>query len=344
MLFYILSFSFIFSSAKPVTSLKSKAIIGYWGSAADKPQLSQLPQALQYGYNVVCLAFGDSLTPDGGFQIHTNLGSVPTKSWISNQAGVNDDSWQYLLSFGGQNAAGPYITDIDAYVTGFMTNFEKAHVNYGFDGIDIDIETGMTTPLLKALRQIFTQLHQQGFVISMAPQPLNIDPEEVTVFMEGAYNAYVPLVDTTIIETVTYVAPQMYNNPMPLQGIESYLQSLQKGHQIEWTNAALIVNIPSSKMVFGYPAATGAAPAGPSASWESSGSSIAQKYTGSDLLMGTGGVMTWSIGWDSSNNWEFVKSVSKIWSQSIQERTAFQMKITKRNSTEIKPAQRQQKL
>ena len=53
----------------------------------------------------------------------------------------------------------------------------------------------------------------------MAPQPLNIDAAEVAGFMEGSYNCYVPLVDTTVIEYVTYVAPQMYNNGMPLGNI-----------------------------------------------------------------------------------------------------------------------------
>ena len=56
------------------------AIIGYWGSAADKPKLSQLPEALRRGYTVICLAFGDTIGPDGSFQINTNLGEPPSKA------------------------------------------------------------------------------------------------------------------------------------------------------------------------------------------------------------------------------------------------------------------------
>lgn len=296
-----------------------KAIIGYWGSAADKPTLEQLPEALKRGYNVISLAFADTITAQGSFGIHTNLNEIPTKSSISTAAGVDDSSWQYLLSFGGQNAAGPYLTDIDAFVTGFLNTYKNARGDYGFDGIDIDIETGMATPLLKAFRKIFSSLHLEGQVISMAPQPLNIDPGEVSSFMDGAFNCYVPLIDTTIIDTVTYVATQMYNNPMPLDNMDAYLTSMQKGLGIKWNGMMLNVTIPSEKFTFGYPAANGAAPSGASKPWGASGAKLLEHYKGDSALLATGGVMTWSIGWDAANNWEWITNVKKIWNEDLDE-------------------------
>jgi len=310
--FYSLFFAFLTVTAGPAGK---KAIIGYWGSAADKPALDQLPEALKRGYNVISLAFADTITAQGGFGIHTNLGVIPTKASISSQAGVNDASWEYLLSFGGQNAAGPYISDVNTFVTGFLETYQNAKNIYGFNGIDIDIETGMTTPLLKAFRIIFAKFHEAGEVISMAPQPLNIDPEEVSVFMEGAYNCYVPIVDTTIIDSVTYVATQMYNNPMPLNSMDLYLKSMQKNHTIAWDGKSLVVNIPSEKFVFGYPAANGAAPSGAAKPWGASGAKVMEHYKGDSALMATGGVMTWSIGWDAVNNWDWITNIMKIWNQ-----------------------------
>ena len=113
---------------------------------------------------MISVAFGDTLKPDGTFEIHTNLGDPPTKDNVTSAAGVKASSWQYLLSFGGQNAAGPAVVDEAAYVAGFLKTYESARARYGFDGIDIDIETGMRTPLLRALRTIFKSLHSAGQV------------------------------------------------------------------------------------------------------------------------------------------------------------------------------------
>ena len=232
---------------------------------------------------------------------------------MTSAAGVDADSWHYLLSFGGQNAAGPAVPDEDGYVSGFLAAYARVRERFGFDGIDIDIETGMRTPLLRALRRIFVKLHAQGQVISMAPQPLNIDTSEVSGFSEGSYNAYVPLVDSTVIECVSYVAPQLYNNPMPLHNLTQYLRSMQAGALVKWDGHGLKLAIPSSKLTFGFPAARGAAPAGPSQPWEATPASITAHYSASPELMATGGLMTWSIGWDASNGWEWVEAVKTIW-------------------------------
>lgn len=273
--------------------------------------MEQLPEALKRGYNVICVAFGDTLKSDGTFQIHTNLGDPPTKATVSQQAGVSSSSWQYVISFGGQNAAGPYLTNEDTYVSGFMDTYHAAKAKFGFDGIDIDIETGMSTPLLRAFRRIFKQLHSEGQVISMAPQPLNIDTYDEKIFMEGAYNAYVPLVDTTMIDSVTYIATQLYNNGIPTHDLEKYVQTMQQNTEIDWDGHKLVLNIPSSKLTFGYPAANGAGRF--AAGWEADPSKLAAYYKQSKVLMATGGLMTWSIGWDASNGWKWIEAVKTIW-------------------------------
>ena len=83
---------------------------------------------------MLCVAFGDTLTPNGSFQIHTNLGLPPTKANISSSAGVESGSWHYLLSFGGQNAPGPAVPDETAYAEGFIKTYHavcsSVHVLY----------------------------------------------------------------------------------------------------------------------------------------------------------------------------------------------------------------------
>jgi len=315
--FYLLTFVFFTVFAGPGGN---KAIIGYWGSATDKPTLEQLPEALKRGYNVISLAFGVYIQVDGSFDIVTNLGTVPRKRDISSEAGVEDSSWQYLLSFGGQKAPGPAINDSDAdvfaFVWGFLKAYGKARTAYGFDGIDIAIEHGMTTPLLKALRVIFMVLHSEGEIISIAPQPKNINPQEVTyINFERQWNVYVPLVDTSIIDNVDYVAIQMYNNWLPYHNSNFYLTSMQSNNAIEWDEKRLTVNIPSEKFCFGYPAANRAAPGGASSPWGESGATVTEHYHGDTALLATGGVMAWSIGWDASNDWDWITNVKNIWNE-----------------------------
>lgn len=59
-----------------------KAIIGYYGAGPYTPSPFEgtygdkgpsIADALVAGYNVICLAFADSFTGDGGFQVHTDL-------------------------------------------------------------------------------------------------------------------------------------------------------------------------------------------------------------------------------------------------------------------------------
>merc|ERR1712217_886966 len=169
----------------------------------------------------------------------------------------------------------------------------------------------MNTPLLRALRQIFKQVHSEGQVISMAPQPLNIDPYDSKIYMEGAYNAYVPLVDTGMIDAVTYIATQLYNNPIPTHDLEKYIEIQQQSTVIDWDGHKLVLNVPSNKLTFGHPAANGAGRF--SAAWQADPMQLAAHYKQSKALMATGGLMTWSIGWDASNGWKWIDAVKTIW-------------------------------
>ena len=96
-------------------------------------------------------------------------------------------------------------------------------------------------------------------------------------------------------------------------GVHRYIESLQQGIVVKWDGHDLALRIPSSKLVFGYPAAPGAAPAGPSQPWEASAAALVAYYRASAPLLATGGLMTWSVGWDASNAWRWIDAVKGIW-------------------------------
>jgi len=320
-----------------------KAIIGYWGAGPFTPFEGEkgpsVADALKEGYNVITVSFADTFSVDGEFELHTDM--CPSNAdhkvqkhhhicalpkWnISAEANIDPKRWRYILSFGGAAGPGPYMpatenlrqrtTQEDQFADGFVKTYHKVKEKYGFDGIDIDVESSLTTPLLSSFRKIFKTLHEEGEIISMAPESPSLNPEELKIFQEGSLNSYVPLVDSTIINYVTFVAPQLYNDAVPFNDPAKYVKSLQAGHTIEWDGRMVEVKVPPSKIVLGHPATEAAAPATRPLPWQNSTEALLALYKSSPELKATKGVMTWSVGHDWSNNWKWVRTVKKIWGE-----------------------------
>ena len=202
----------------------------------------------------------------------------------------------------------------NTFVDGFVKRYAEIKEEYGFDGIDIDVESSLSTPLLSSFRKIFKKLHAKGELISMAPESPSLDPGELDNFEEGSHNSYVPMVDTTIVNDISWVAPQLYNDLIPFgEDPAKYVTSLQAGHTIEWDGQTLEIKIPSNKIILGHPATKAAAPARDPPAWQSDPQALLALYKSSPELMATKGVMTWSVGHDYSNDWAWIKAVKQIW-------------------------------
>jgi chitinase len=330
-----------------------KAIIGYYGAGPYTPSPFEgtygdkgpsIADALVAGYNVICLAFADSFTGDGGFQVHTDLCPVdkdhkqlkpphnhvcaPDKKTISKDAGKSEKSWKYILSFGGAAGPGPKMTMIgddreaseEAFADGFVKSYMKVKAEYGFDGVDMDIENSLSTELLSALRRVFKKLHDKGEIVSMAPETPSLNPAEVATYIEGAYNSYAPLADTTVINHVSWVAPQMYNDQIPFTDDPTetapaarYVKSLQQGGvKMLWDGKEIEIKIPANKLVLGFPATPAAGPARAMPAWEEP-EQLLELFRNSPDLQAIKGVMTWSIGHDWNNGWKWVNAMKKVW-------------------------------
>jgi chitinase len=326
------------------------AIIGYWGAGPYTPfdggagpdEGPSVADALKQGYNVICVSFGDQFTVDGDFKIDTDMcpanremlwkdryhPCLTDKFNISKEAGMPVDSWRYVLSFGGAAGPGPYMPAAETpeerekientFVDGFVATYLKTKQEYGFDGIDIDVESSLSTPLLSAFRKIFKKLNEKGEIISMAPESPILDPGNPAYEGEdpglGAHNSYTPLVDTSVINHVSWVAPQLYNDLIPFgEDPAKYVESLSSGLKVEWDGRLLEIRVPPNKIVLGHPATNAAAPARKPPEWQSDPMALAAKYKASPTLMATKGVMTWSVGHDYSNDWKWVKAMKTIW-------------------------------
>lgn len=294
-------------------------VIGYWGCnpGGHASTVSQLSNAINRGYNVIIFAFYD-VDASGNLIRDPGAVDVPPK------ASVTGRNYTYLVSlFGGQNGAAPTLSlPPDTWAQNMYQNFEKLRQQYGFDGIDIDLENawgGTPDNIVCGLRKFFQLMHNARYIISMAPQTTAITPE-VSIYAQGSWNSYAPLADTGIIDYVDIVAVQLYNNAVPLNSPEQYAKALEAGFQVNGcpkscsTSVTGMVRIPPHKIQFGYPAGNGAAPSGcPGLPGGCPyGGALTSLYQNSAVLIGTGGVMTWSVEWDEASNWQFVSAATKI--------------------------------
>ena len=130
-------------------------------------------------------------------------------------------------------------------------------------------------------------------------------------YIEGAYNSYAPLMDTSVINHVSWVAPQMYNDQIPFttdptetEPAARYVKSLQARTKIQWDGRELEINIPANKIVLGFPATPAAGPARAMPDWEEP-EALLKTFRNSPDLMKIKGVMTWSVGHDWNNGWKW---------------------------------------
>jgi chitinase len=194
--------------------------IGYIPGWKQPPSAAELANA---GYTHALIAFGVFSTTQPG-KITPAFDTV-TKAYIDSlhSAGI-----KVILSLGGALTSLPN-TSVDFHqvlqLSGNPTTFQQTFVQsvkdlstqYGFDGIDIDIEHGINgtgtfqapTGDIAVLANIINQLHADwpNFMITMAPQTANIS---ATSGFDGTWANYASLIMQTH-DALTWVGIQLYN-------------------------------------------------------------------------------------------------------------------------------------
>ena len=96
---------------------------------------------------------------------------------------------------------------------------------------------------------------------------------------EGAANSYAPLADLSVIDSVSWVAPQLYNDIVPFQADPvQYVKSLRNQTKLLWDEKEIEVNIPYWKIVLGWPATQAAAPARKLPKWDKTPEDLLKMY------------------------------------------------------------------
>ncbi|MFE2923836.1 chitinase [Streptomyces goshikiensis] len=304
-----------------------KVLQGYWenwdGAANGvHPPFGWTPitdsRIRDHGYNVINAAFpvilsdGTALWQDG--MDATVKVATPAEMCQAKAAGTT-----ILMSIGG--AAAGIDLGSAAVADRFVATLVPILKKYNFDGIDIDIETGLVgsgtitslspsqTNLIRIIDGILAQM-PAGFGLTMAPETAYVTGGSVTY--GSIWGAYLPVIKKYADNgRLWWLNMQYYNGSMygcsgdsyaagTVQGFTAQTDCLNKGLVIQGTT----IRVPYDKQVPGLPAQPGAGgghmtPALVAQAWN--------RYAG-----GLKGLMTWSVNWDGAKNWTFGNNVRTL--------------------------------
>ncbi|MER8237310.1 glycosyl hydrolase family 18 protein [Streptomyces sp. NPDC094049] len=304
-----------------------KVLQGYWenwdGAANGvHPGMGWVPitdsRIAAHGYNVINAAFpvilsdGTVLWQDGmdaGVKV-----STPAEMCAAKAAGAT-----ILMSIGGA-AAGIDLsssTVADRFVATVVPILKK----YNFDGIDIDIETGLSgsgnintlsasqSNLIRIIDGVLAQM-PAGFGLTMAPETAYVTGGSVTY--GSIWGSYLPIIKKYADNgRLWWLNVQYYNGSMYGCSGDSYSAGTVQGFTAQTTclNNGLVIQgttikVPYDKQVPGLPAQPGAggghmAPGLVTQAWNAFGGQLK-------------GLMTWSINWDGSKGWGFGDNVKSL--------------------------------
>jgi chitinase len=304
-----------------------KVLQGYWenwdGAANGvHPGLGWIPitdsRLRQHGYNVLNAAFpvirsdGTVLWEDGmdaGVKVAT-----PAEMCAAKAAGAT-----ILMSIGGATAG----IDLSSSTVAdrFVATVVPILKRYNFDGIDIDIETGLTgsgsisqlstsqANLIRIIDGVLAQM-PSNFGLTMAPETAYVTGGSVVY--GSIWGSYLPIIKKYADNgRLWWLNMQYYNGSMYGCSADSYPAGTVQGFvaQTNCLNAGLVIQgttirVPFDKQVPGLPAQVGAgggymSPALVAQAWNT--------YNGQ-----LKGLMTWSANWDGSRNWTFGDNVKAL--------------------------------
>ena len=206
--------------------LPAHLITGYWQdfvNGATPLTLAQVPKS----YNLIAVAFGTATTTPGQVTfsldptLSSSLNGYTTQQFINDIQTLHAQGRHVILSIGGQN--GSVVVNDATSATNFANSVYSLMKQYGFDGVDIDLENGINVTYLTSALQQLSALAGPNLIITLAPQTLDVQTG----------GAYLQLAKN-IKNILTIVNTQYYNSGSMLgadgnvysEGSEDFITSL----------------------------------------------------------------------------------------------------------------------
>lgn len=314
--------------------LPTPALVGYWHNWNDGNAPYIALDNVDDRYNVIEVAFAVPTSPTDMTMVFAP-DVVAQNVLITQIQTLHSQGKKVLISVGGATATIDLTTlaNRDA----FVSSMNGIINTYGFDGIDIDIESGssvlitggtMAAPanvaqvhLIEAIRQIMSDYyiaHGQKLLLTMAPETAYVQGGQSG--FGGIWGGYLPIIDA-LRDSLDLLQVQLYNSGsmygidgnIYTQGTADFIVAMTEAViQGFNTSGGFFAGLPAHKVAVGLPACPSAAGGG-----YVDGATLAMAV---NHLLGNGpqpgsyvldnanghptlrGLMTWSVNWDAATD------------------------------------------
>ncbi|MBF9067731.1 chitinase [Streptacidiphilus fuscans] len=281
-------------------------VTGYWQDF-DNGATDQTIADVNSEYNLIAVAFANADSAgDGGITfsldptLQSKLGGYTDAQFKADIAAKQAAGDKVILSVGGQN--GTISITSAAQATAFANSAYSIIQQYGFNGVDIDLENGLNpTYMASALHQLAAKVGS-GFILTMAPQTIDV------------LNSSSDYLATALqVKDILTIMNTQYYNSGSMNGCDGGVYSEGSVDFItSLACTAIQAGLSPNQVGIGVPASSSAAGSGyvgPSVV-ENALNCLAKDTNCGTFKPSTtwptiGGVMTWSTAWDASNGNQF---------------------------------------
>ncbi|MFJ6698315.1 chitinase [Streptomyces sp. NPDC091272] len=285
----------------PNPNVPKHALTGYWQNFNNGATVQKL-RDVQAQYDIIAVSFADSTATPGQivFNLDPAVGYTNVADFKADVAAKKAAGKSVIISVGGEK--GNVTINSDASATAFANSAYQLMQEYGFNGVDIDLEHGInSTYLSKALHQLSAKAGP-NMVLTMAPQTIDMQSTGTEYFKAAL----------AVKDILTVVNMQYYNSGSML-GCDGKVYSQGS---VDFLTALACIQLEGgldpSQVGLGVPASTRGAGSGyVSPAIVNNALDCLTKGTGcgsfkpSKTYPGLRGAMTWSTNWDATagNAW-----------------------------------------
>lgn len=283
-------------------ALPKHAVTGYWQNFDNGAAVQRISD-VQSHYDIIAVAFADATGTPGA--VTFNLDSAGLNGYTVDQFKADVRAKQaagkkVIISVGGEK--GTVSVNDSASATNFANSVYALMREYGFDGVDIDLENGLNpTYMTQALRSLSAKAGP-SMILTMAPQTIDMQSTSGSYFRTAL----------NVKDILTVVNMQYYNSGSML-GCDGKVYSQGS---VDFLTALACIQLEGgldpSQVGLGLPASTRGAGSGyVSPSVVNNALDCLTKGTDcgtfkpSRTYPGLRGAMTWSTNWDATagNAW-----------------------------------------